>query len=385
MRHSILIAALIALLSACGGGGGASDAGGDASTVDSATPDATTDSTTRDAARDASTDSAIPVDSAMPDAATDACGGCPAGTLCGDTAGGVVACLSASGIPRFSHVFVVVMENTSLSRIMDATNTPFIHSLFADYASSSNYHGVTHPSLGNYLSMTSGMDTSVIGCDCEPTGRACSSINCNAVLHACGCAQAVTHLGDQLEAAGLSWMDYAEDMGTPCNTENAGDYVARHVPFLYYPNVQGDAARCVAHVVDYAGFRADLAADAPTYSLIAPNLVHDMHDPIISGSSNLANGDTWLAGNVPAILESAAYMAGGLLVVVWDEDDLSGTLAPDDPIGLIVMSPFAAHGGYLSTTHADHSSLLATIEDGLGLERLGSATAATPLSDFFAP
>ncbi len=324
------------------------------------------------------------VDAAV-DASTDPCRGCPAGTTCGMTGGGLSACLSPSGIPRFSHVFVIVMENTSLSTLMDATNTPFIDTLFSDWASSSDYHGVTHPSLGNYLSMVSGMDTSAIGCDCEPTGGACNSFNCNGLLHACGCAQSITHLGDQLETAGLTWMDYAEDMGSPCNTANAGDYVARHVPFLYFENVQTDAARCNAHVVDYGGFAADLTAGPASYSLIAPNLVHDMHNPVTGGATNLANGNAWLTGNVPRILESPAFTDGGLFVIVWDEDDLSGVLAPDDPIALIVMSPYAKHGGYVSTTRADHSSLLATIEDGLGLDRLGSAASASPLSDFFAP
>jgi hypothetical protein len=39
---------------------------------------------------------------------------------------------------------------------------------------------------------------------------------------------------------------------------------------------------------------------------------------------------------------------------VWDEDDLSGTLAKDDPIPLFVLSPYAKTGGYASPNHADH-------------------------------
>jgi hypothetical protein len=33
--------------------------------------------------------------------------------------------------------------------------------------------------------------------------------------------------------------------------------------------------------------------------------------------------------------------------------------------------------------HADHYSLLATFEDGLGVPRLGNAITAAPLSDYF--
>jgi len=384
MRRLLFLGLCLVTLSAgCGGGTSPSgDAGGadtGASDASSDTGTATDSGTSTDAAMtDATTTDAAPA----PDASTDACGGCPSGTSCG-SANGLPVCRTATGIPRFGHVFVVVMENTSLSTLTAATNTPYLTSLFADRASSSNYHGVAHPSLPNYLAMTSGMDVSSIGCDCEPMGSACGTFNCNAVLHSCGCPQSISHLGDQLEAASLGWKAYGEDMGSPCNMTSSGRYVARHVPFLYYDDVQSDAARCAAHVVDYGGFAGDLASGAPTFSFIVPNLQNDMHDPITGGSSNLAHGDTWLSSNLPFILASPAYTGGGLLIVVWDEDDLSGVLAPDDPIGLIVLSPYAKQGGYMSTAHGDHSSLLATIEDGLGLARLGTAASATPLADFF--
>lgn len=381
------------------------DAGSlDASPADAAPADATTalDATTTDAASTdataadaAETDAGFALDAASPldsgttpdagqtsDAGTSACGGCPSGTSCG-TANGIPVCRTPEGIPRFTHVFVIVMENTSHSTLMMSTNTPQIHAMISTWASGSDYHGATHPSMPNYLAMTSALDVSGIHCDCQPRGNACSALTCNRLTGNCGCPQNAQHLGDQLEAAGLSWKDYGEDMGSPCNMSIAGDYAPKHVPFLYYENVQNDSARCQAHVVDYSHFAADLAAPA-TYSLIAPNLVHDMHDPITGGATNLANGEAWLAANVPPILASAAYTQGGLLIIAWDEDDLSGILAPDDPIPFILISPFAKHGGFVSTVRADHRSLLATIEDGLGLPRLGAASIA-PLADYFPP
>jgi hypothetical protein len=47
------------------------------------------------------------------------------------------------------------------------------------------------------------------------------------------------------------------------------------------------------------------------------------------------------------------------------------------------MSPYAKGNGYVSATKGDHYALLATIEDGLGVGRLGSAMGATPLVDYF--
>jgi phosphatidylinositol-3-phosphatase len=120
---------------------------------------------------------------------------------------------------------------------------------------------------------------------------------------------------------------------------------------------------------------------------IAPNLVDDMHGISFNpfgAQANMKAGDTWLAANLPAITGSAAYQRGGLVLVVWDEDDLSGGLSgSDDPVPLFVLSPLAKSGGFSSSAHADHYALLATIEDGLGLPRLGHAAQATPITDFF--
>ncbi len=395
MRPSCLVAFLPLLLSlgACGG----NTASSGVPPLDASAPRIDGGDGGRDAgmsvpdAGGGPVDASTPVDaSATPDAGTppddagaSGCGTCPAGTTCG-SANGMPVCRTADGIPRFTHVFVIVMENMSLSTVTGATNTPYVSSLFSDWATASNYHGVAHPSLPNYLAMTSGMDVTGVGCDCHPTGDACGGLTCNTVLGNCGCPQSVMNLGDQLEAASLTWKDYGEDMGTACNTTDSGQYAARHVPFLYYHDVQTNMARCTAHVVDYSHFTTDLGSAPPTYAIIAPNLVHDMHGSLTTSTvTNLANGDAWLSTNVPPILASSAFTSGGLLVVVWDEDDLSGVIAPDDPIGLIVMSPYAKQSGYVSAVHADHSSLLATIEDGLGLSRLGSAVSATPLTDFF--
>src|SRR5690348_8401202 len=55
--------------------------------------------------------------------------------------------------PPPSHVFVIVMENRSSSQALTGSYTS---RLAHQYAYTTNYHGVTHPSLPNYLAMTSG-------------------------------------------------------------------------------------------------------------------------------------------------------------------------------------------------------------------------------------
>lgn len=326
------------------------------------------------------------------DAANSGCaGGCPADYTCG-TANGLPVCRSSSGVPLFSHIFLIMEENTSLATLesaISANAAPSFAALQANYATGTAYHGVSHPSLPNYIALTSG-DPQGIGCDCEaqPGQGTCGGITCNLVLGSCTCAQPAKNLADQIETAGKTWMAFGEGMGTPCNLidDSSTSYAVRHVPFLYYDDIQTDTTRCMSHVVDYSSFKI---ATAPAFTYIAPNLIDDMHNPVPASEGNITSGDKWIGPVVASITRSAAYKDGGLLVIVWDEDDDSGGVTgSDDPVPIFVLSPYAKSNGYMSAATMNHYSLLATIEDGLGLPRLGNAgvsssTVADTLADYF--
>ena len=77
----------------------------------------------------------------------------------------------------------------------------------------------------------------------------------------------------------------------------------------------------------------------------------------------ILEGDNWLAANLAGVLTSAAYLDGGAVFIVWDEpQELS-----DQPIGMIVPSPYAKKG-YLNYWMYDHSSLLRTVEEIFGID-----------------
>lgn len=325
------------------------------------------------------------------------CSSCPSGYSCKTFAGKSV-CASAAGIPLFDHVFLVMMENISTKTLTaavdsDADESAYFKTLAASYATGDDYHGAhsggkaVHPSLPNYIALTSG-DSQGIGCDCQPLPEAgtCNGATCNIVASSCGCNQSAPNLADQLETATKTWKAYGEGMGTPCNAKDDGasGYAARHVPFLYYDAIRENAPRCASHIVDFANLTTDLSATTPSFVYIAPNLTHDGHDPVslTSHAANIQNAAAFLSTMVPTITASEAYKNGGLLVVVWDEDDSSGVFSNDDPIPIYVASPYAKTG-FVSHVTADHASLLATIEDGLGLPRLGQAATAKPLVDYF--
>ena len=58
----------------------------------------------------------------------------------------------------------------------------------------------------------------------------------------------------------------------------------------------------------------------PKYVFITPNLDDDMHD------GSIAQGDAWLAQQVPKIMATDAYKHSGVIFLLWDEG--SGTLGP---------------------------------------------------------
>jgi phosphatidylinositol-3-phosphatase len=63
----------------------------------------------------------------------------------------------ASDNDQPDHIFFIMMENHPTNQIIGNTaDAPFINQLAKRYSVATNYHGVTHPSLPNYLSAISG-------------------------------------------------------------------------------------------------------------------------------------------------------------------------------------------------------------------------------------
>jgi acid phosphatase len=261
-------------------------------------------------------------------------------------------------------VFTIVMENKSLNDIQGSASAPFINSLIKGNALAAGYHDpYIHPSEPNYIWMVAGENFGILD-DKDPIAHSIDS---------------TSHLADQLEHAGLSWKSYQESMGDGCGVTSHGAYAAKHNPFVYFTDINGwdgskfqFSQRCVDHVVDYKQFDADLAANAlPRYAFITPNLDNDMHD------GSVAQGDAWLAREVPKILGSDAFNNGGVLFLLWDEG--SGTLSKGDDPPFIVISPNAKQG-YVSNVEYDTSSYLKTVQQILGLESLPCDAAAADVS-----
>jgi hypothetical protein len=280
---------------------------------------------------------------------------------CANTAGSTdQACQPLSTSPASPSkdwggtVFTIVMENKSASQIFGNGDAPFINQLAKQNAVAGGYHdSYVHPSESNYIWMVAGENFGILNDnDPGPTNHIDSK----------------SHLADQIEAAGLSWKSYQENMGQPCKLWTDDEYAPKHNPFLYFDDVNGwdgskvkATPRCIEHVVDYSQFDVDLAAGTlPKYAFITPDLNDDMHD------GSIKQGDQWLQREVPKILGSEAFNKGGVLFLVWDE---GGGVVPGDDPPMIAISP-NSKPGYTSKVSYDESSFLKTVEEILGVQAL---------------
>ncbi|MFC4785568.1 alkaline phosphatase family protein [Nocardioides sp. MAHUQ-72] len=338
----------------------------------------------------------------------------------------VSATTGESTTPAVGHVFVINLENKGYTETFGpGSAAPYLSGTLRDQGQLlTQYHGTAHNSLPNYVAQISGQGPNAqTQADCQVYSdfvQVATVAPGQAVGTGCVYPRSVTTVADQLEAAGLTWRGYMEDMGTPCrhpeantadDTQQAevGDqYAARHNPFVYFRSITSSPS-CATHDVDLSELPGDLAsvASTPNLSYITPNLCNDGHDsPCVDGRpGGLATADEWLRTWVPRILASPAFQQDGLLVVTFDEAD-TGTAegaeaccgegpAPNAPLpgiyglgggrtGAVLLSPFITPGSTNDTPY-NHYSLLRTVEDTFDLAPLGYARDARAFgSDVYA-
>lgn len=239
------------------------------------------------------------------------------------------------GVPSWDHVVVIVMENHGYSQVVG--HSPYVDTLIAQCASATNYHGVAYPSLPNYLAMTGG-STFGVHDDGPPSAH---PIDAPSIF-------------GQVDSRSLE-----ENMVGNCSVTKRSLYAVKHNPHAYYVPVR---AQCQSRDVPLT-YPLDLSA---TFTFITPNMCHDTHN---SGCT-VAQGDTFLSGLIDKVIASPEYSAGRTAVfLTWDTDNRK----EGNHIPLVVVAPSAVPGS-TDTVSANHYDLIATIEDMLGVSKLGSGT-----------
>ncbi|KAL9621672.1 MAG: hypothetical protein Q9160_003925 [Pyrenula sp. 1 TL-2023] len=218
----------------------------------------------------------------------------------------------------------------------------------------SNYFGVTHPSEPNYVAAIGGDN---FGMDND---------NFNAV------PSNVYTVIDLLEAGGISWSAYQEDLpysgfeGFSWVNQQTGanDYVRKHNPPVIYDSVADKPDR-LANIKNMTLFQEDLKNDKiPQWSFITPNMTSDGHD------TSVTTAGVWTRAFLEPLLEDENFMNNTLVLITFDENHtytvgnrvlgiLLGDAVPEDSVGST------------DTNFYNHYSEISTVEANWNLNTLG--------------
>lgn len=308
-------------------------------------------------------------------------------------------------VPRYAHIFVIIEENKNYEQILDPAAAPNIAGLAAKYGDAARFYSEVHPSEANYVALLGG-DTFGIHDDdgffCHP-GQV--DLACPGALVP-GYADhdvRAPHLGDQLEARGLTWKGYYESLPAPGSlavtasdpaldkgTGKAALYASKHSGFMNFDDVQHDPGRA-DHIVSFHALDADIASGRlPNFALVVPNQCNEMHGlggpglpPDCSGR-NLADlirrGDAEAGDLVARLQATAAWRSADNVAIVITFDEGAGgarggccAVTPDAVSnyggGHIPTVVITNHGprGLKDPTPYNHYSLLRTLEDAFGI------------------
>ena len=289
-----------------------------------------------------------------------ACGGC----------GGLGAVNSPGGmIAQLGHVFIVVEENHSYSDVIGNPAMPYLNSLVPKGGLAKQYFANAHPSIPNYFMLTTGQ---LITLEDNFSGTVTDD---NVVR--------------ELVAAGKTWKSYAQSLpGMGYLGPDMPPYLKHHNPFAYFSDVLNNPAQA-SNLVTSGQLSADLANNQlPNYSFIIPDAQHDAHDCPggvfgCADSQKLAAADQWLQANIDPIVKSSAFQADGLMIIVFDESEISDLSNGGGHVAMILLSP-KAKPGFQSTTFYQHESTLRTTLEVLGVTNFpGASAGATRMGEFF--
>jgi hypothetical protein len=326
----------------------------------------------------------------------------------------ILAPSAGAAPPPIKHVWIVVLENKNYDATFGpGAGSPYLaQTLPSQGQLLTQYYGIGHHSLDNYITMISGQPPNPsTQADCGTFSEFVPTAppDANGVETGDGCVYPARTrtISDQLDAKGLTWKGYMQDMGTSCRHPAIGatdttqgarpddQYAAKHNPFVYFHSII-DRPICQTNVVDLRALEGDLASASttPAYSFITPDLCADGHDSTCADGRSPGGYegiDAFLAEWMPKITGSPAFADGGLLIVTFDEAGSDGSAccgeptgpnttdpgdAPGQPgggrTGAVLLSPYIKAGSTNDTPY-NHYSLLRSTEDMFGLTHLGYA------------
>ena len=274
-----------------------------------------------------------------------------------------------NGVPVYEHVFIVIDENHSFAQVIGSAQMPYLNSLAAQGASSTNYFANATQSLPDYFMLTVG-DTVTTGASYSGTITADNVVR-------------------QLVASGKTWKAYMESIPSAGYLDDGPDpYKKIHNPFAYFSDViQSDAQRM--NIVPLAQLAADIASgNIPNYAMIVPNNQNNGHDcppgmATCALEHVLANVDVWLKTNLSPVLAAPKIKQNGLVIFTWDEGASGDSAHGGGQVPFIVVGA-RVKAGAKSAMFAQHEHGLRTVCDALGLKTCpGKGAQVDPIRDLF--
>lgn len=268
--------------------------------------------------------------------------------------------VSPGGGEQAGHVFLVMEENHSFSEVVGNPQMPYFNSLIAQGGLATQYFANTHPSIGNYFELTTG---SIITNDDSFSG-----------------VVSLPDIVTSLEAAGKTWKSYAESL--PSVGYTGGDvppYLRHHNPFTFFAEVQNSTNE-KENLQPFSQFSVDLNNNqVPSFSFIVPNANHDAHEP----DGTLQQADQWLQANIAPLLASPMFQQDGLLIIVFDESDITDLAMGGGHVAWIALGP-KIKKGFRSVKTYQHQSTLRLILNSLGATTFpGDSAGAPDMTEFF--
>jgi hypothetical protein len=156
-------------------------------------------------------------------------------------------------MPAYEHIFVIVEENHTFDEIIGNKAAPNINKLATAYGLATEFFGEVHPSEGNYVAMVGGDSFGIHDDDaywCEPgaVDKACPHAY---VSDYPAHTRDADNIARQLDAKGLTWKGYFEDIPAPGSTIDRSKgppyalYASKHNGFANFKSVQDDPKRAV--------------------------------------------------------------------------------------------------------------------------------------------
>ena len=257
------------------------------------------------------------------------------------------------GLPAIKHVWVIMLSGEGYTQTFGSTDPHFAKTLTKQGKLMEFYYAVAGGELANQIALISGQgptQQTVANC---PTFTnitpGTKSKHHQVVGQGCVYPRHTKTLANQLTAAHLTWKAYIQGLanGQPgqaqtcrhpalgsADTEQApqptDQYVTWRNPFVYFHSLI-DTKACRKDDVDFSQLSTDLTNESttPSLSYIVPDPCDDgSPQPCATGAqSGLAPVDSFLQTTLPEIKNSAAYKAGGLIVITFDQAPQTGPLA----------------------------------------------------------